>query len=134
MLLRTLCFSIQGMKFHLHIKIVVYSPVYQWIQVICRLYGHYCSKYCVSAWDPKPLCDWNGIRYFMNCVCIMVSSLLKRVQVCIHPRILEIILSQRGKGHTRGNLPISVLPSNKHIHIDTHTILYVMHCDCEHCG
>ena len=33
--------------------------------------------------------------------------------------MFEIILSQTGKGHTRGNLPIPVLPSNKHIHINT---------------
>ena len=52
-----------------------------------------------------------------------------------HARLkFETILSQSGKGHTRGNLPMSVLPSNKHIHIDTHTILYVMDCDCERCN
>ena len=56
---------------------------------------------------------------------VKITVVWKSVCDCFHAKSKDVLkclknnLSQRGKGHTSSNLPISVLLSNKHIHIDT---------------
>ena len=57
----------------------------------------------------------------------LARPIITVVYVIMNSRVTDVqlielnveIFCPKGKGHTRGILPISVLPSNKHIHVNT---------------